>query len=153
MTALSVADIKMPPVTWHPWRALRAMTHVDIQWERMDGLLGTWDAVTSTITLHPDQRQDERRCTATHEAIHAEWGHEGGCDPKTELRVRKEAARRLIPIAALADALMFYGHDLHQVRLELWVDPETLRTRLDHLHPAERGYIRARMRARDEGAA
>lgn len=91
--------------------------------------------------------QAERRCTATHELIHAERG-DTTCDPS----VHQEAARRLIDIKALGEALAFYDGDLHQVADELWVDHETLAVRLNHLHPSERGYLRRRMSMREETA-
>lgn len=104
------------------------------------------------MTLDPRQLQVERRCTATHEAIHAERGHRG-CQPAAvERAVRTEAARRLVPIADLTGALVIYGDDLIQVADDCWVDLDTLTTRLEHLHPAERGYIERRIAAR-EGAA
>lgn len=118
----------------------------------MDGRLGEWCQDSRTMTLDPRQLQVERRCTAMHELIHAERGHHG-CQPaRVELSVRKEAARRLISIYDLVNAIIFNGHDLAQIADECWVDEDTLRTRLEHLHPAERAYIQGRIAAR-EGAA
>lgn len=104
------------------------------------------------MTLDPRQLQVERRVTATHEAIHAERGDRCAGDERVERIVRRETARRLVCIYALADALVFYGHDYVQVADECWVDLDTVQARFDHLHPAERGYIEKRLRARD-GAA
>lgn len=99
------------------------------------------------MTLDPRQLQAERRCTAMHELIHAERGHHG-CQPgPVEMSVHKEAARRLISIHALVDALVFYGEDWAAVAEECWVDEETLHTRREHLHPAERGYLLRRLAA------
>jgi len=141
-------------VHFHPWRAIRAKRDITVQWTRLDGRLGHWCARTRTITLDPRQSQAERRCTATHELIHAELEHHGCQDEATELAVHKEAARRLIPLHPLGEALAWgAGHDDEDVADELWVDVDTLRTRLAHLHPAERGYLRARMARRDEDAA
>ncbi len=97
--------------------------------------------------MDPDQNQAERRCTAAHEAIHAERG-----DTSCYSAVHREAARRLIDVRRLGEALAFYEGDLVQVAEELWVDLDTLRTRLDHLHPAERGYLQRRLSMREESA-
>lgn len=137
---------------WNPWRSIRQQRDITVRWEQMDDRLGEWCEDSRTITLDPRQVQAERRCTAMHELIHAERGHRD-CQPeRVELSVRKECARRLICVHRLAEALIFYGDDLAQVADELWTDQDTLRTRLEHLHPAERGYIIRRLAAR-EGAA
>lgn len=105
------------------------------------------------MTLDPRQLQAERRCTATHELIHAERGHRGCQPPAVELSVRSECARRLIGINALVDAVLFYGEqNLPALADELWVDVETVTIRLNHLHPAERGYLDRRIAARGDAA-
>lgn len=152
MTGLSEAAAVMPAV-WHPWRTLRHRPEITVRWERMPGRMGEWCQRTKTITLHPDQLQRERRTTATHETIHAERGHDGPCTGAVELSVKKEAARRLIGIYALAEAVLFYGQeDLPALAEELWTDEEHVAIRLQWLHPAERGYLEQRLAARD-GAA
>lgn len=134
-------------MTFHPWRALREQAGVSLRWERLPGALGWWCARTATITLHPDQGQAERRCTLTHELIHAERG-----DVDCDGQVHREAARRLIDVRALGEAIAFHGADLVHVADELWVDVDTLTTRLEHLHPAERGYLKARLERIEAGA-
>lgn len=147
--SLSVASAEMPRV-WSPWRTLRSRPDITVRWERMDGRLGSWCADTKTIRMHPGQGQAQRRVTATHEQIHYEWGHDG-CQPDAvELAVRKATARRLIHIRTLGDAVVFYGTtDLPGLADELWVDVETAQLRLEHLHPAERGYLERRIALRD----
>lgn len=141
------------PGVWHPWRALRERSEITVRWERMDGRLGSWCADTRTIRMHPGQGQAQRRVTATHEQIHAERGHRG-CQPDAvELSVKKTTARRLVSIYDLVDAVLFYGeHNVSALAEELWVDVETVQIRLEHLHPAEAGYLSQRLAARD-GAA
>lgn len=135
---------------WNPWRTIRARPDITVRWRRLDGRLGEWCERTRTMTLDPRQLQSERRVTATHEAIHAERGHDGCQTDSVELSVRKETARRCITIYALVDAILFYGEtDLPALANELWCDLDTVQTRKDHLHPAERGYIRQRLEARD----
>jgi hypothetical protein len=150
VTVLSDPSRTVPRV-WHPWRTIRSRSDITVRWRRLDGRLGEWCEDTHTMTLDPRQLQRERRCTATHEAIHAERGDRCG-DPKTEARVRRETARRLISIRALGDAYLFWGDDLASLAEELWVDEDVLRTRLDHLHPAERGYLQQRLAGRDGSA-
>lgn len=151
-SVLSDRDCRVVGV-WHPWRALRERSEITVRWERMDGRLGAWCADTNTIRMHPGQGQAQGRVTATHEQIHAERGHRG-CQPDAvEVSVRKATARRCITLYSLADAVLFYGtDDLAALADELWVDVETVHTRLTHLHPAERGYLERRLAARD-GAA
>lgn len=137
-------------MSWHPWRAIRHLD-VTVRWERRDGLLGSWDAVTRTMTFHPDQSQRQRRCTAAHELVHVERGDVGHCTPGLERRIEQEAARRLIPLPALADALLWCV-DESELAEDLWVDEATVRARLDSLTTAEQEYVEARLSAR-EGAA
>jgi hypothetical protein len=141
----------MPRMSWHPWRAIRHLDDVTVRWERRDGLLGSWDAATRTMTFHPDQSQRQRRCTAAHEVVHVERGDVGHCTPGLERRVEEEAARRLVSLAALADALLWCV-DEWELAEDLWVDQATVRARLDSLTAWEQAYVEDRMAAKDEGA-
>lgn len=149
MTAMSVTATKMPGMSspWHPWRALRQRTDVRQLWEHEPGLLGSWCERTREIRLHPDLSQAERRCTLTHELIHAERG-DTSCDES----VHREAARRLIKIGPLLSAVAFYGEDWPAVAEELWVDEDTLRIRLASAHPSERGALSRCLVLRAESA-
>jgi hypothetical protein len=69
-----------------------------------------------------------------------------------ERRVSDIACRRLIGIRDLGEALA-WAHDVDEAADELWVDVDTLRARLDHLHPAERAYLRRRLADPDETVA
>lgn len=138
---------------WHPWRALGRLSHVIVEWtdDLPPDVLGDTDGVTH-IRIATGQLQTERRCTITHELVHVEQGHIGCCDQRAEGQVRREAARRLITIAALSEAAVFHGDDLEGLADDLWVDLDTLLTRLNHLHPSERGYLRRRIERRELGA-
>lgn len=136
---------------YHPWRALRALTHVEVFWMELTGRrMGATDG-REVIVLAPDLTQAERRCTLTHELIHIESGHTGGCTPWDEAATAQQAARRLIPVEALAEALV-WSTNRAVLAEELWVDQATLANRLEHLHPSEVHYIRQRLAAREEGA-
>lgn len=144
---LSEAPATLPRV-FHPWRAIRNYgSSVTVEQVDEPGLLGSWCEDDRTMRYGSTLNQAERRCTAAHELIHIERG-DVECDP----RVHREAARRLITIEALVDAALFHGDDLEALAEALWVDEDTLMTRLSHLHPAERGYLRSRLAAKETSA-
>ncbi len=149
---MSDLNATMPAMSWHPWRLVRSLPHIDVRWERMAGLLGHWDQDEQAITLHPDQSQRQKRVTLTHEMIHAERGHRGECDEKVERQVARETARRLIPIHALVDAALAHEDDHHALCDALWVDLPTLQIRLASLHPSERGYLTRRLSMKEASA-
>lgn len=129
-------------MAFHPWRSLRALPHIDLMWQDSDTEMGHFDFECQQVVITAGMTQAERRCTLTHELIHAE---RGPCPPgdstREELAVHREAARRLIDIRKLGEALA-WASDQEQAAEELWVDVPTLQTRLDALHPAERAYLR-----------
>lgn len=90
--------------------------------------------------------QAERRSTLAHELVHLERGPAvRGYVEWDEREVSKEAARRLLPgIREVGEALA-WSLDLTEAADELWVDVGTLRVRLEHLHPAERAYLKRRL--------
>lgn len=93
----------------------------------------------------------EQRVTLWHELVHAERGDET-CLPKYEhTQVEREAARRAIVLEDLADALL-WSQDPAEVADQLKVTEDLLRVRLDHLHPAERGYLLRRVSMREHSA-
>src|SRR6478735_535230 len=83
-----------------------------------DGRMGLWDERTRTIWLDAGLSSAERRCTLVHELVHAERG-DVPCghpllDRRQERRVEREAARRLVALEALADAVR-WSRDEHEV--------------------------------------
>lgn len=139
------------PGVYHPWRALRALNdQVTVVWQNLDaGILGLTDG-EATIWMDPRQRQAKRRCTMAHELAHIELGHRGGCSVRDDAAADQLAARRLIPLECLADALAWTDAP-DEIADELWVDRATLEVRLAHLHPSERAYLSRRAATR-EGA-
>ena len=132
---------------WHPWRALRRRPEVTLLFgDPGPNAWGRTDYDTKTITLAPDLLQVERRCTLTHELVHLERGPAPvGGEEREERLVDATAARLLIPsVRALGEALA-WAHHPEEAADELWVDIPTLMTRLRHLHPAERAYLRRRL--------
>lgn len=133
---------------WNPWRAMRHLSHGTVRWGHLPaGVRGIAEHGGSVITLDPRQTQPERRCTLTHELIHLERGPVPSCPvaaAREELAVEAEAARRLIPLDALIDALL-WSYDEHELADELWVDLDMVRARLDNLTGEERAVIDERL--------
>lgn len=128
----------------HPWRALRALERFELRWAHLPiGKLGETDFDAETITLAHGLDQAERRSTIAHELEHIERGW-SPCTAREECAVDREAARKLIEVRALGEALA-WAVDEQEAADELWVDVHMLRARLRHLHPAERGYLRRRL--------
>jgi Zn-dependent peptidase ImmA (M78 family) len=106
-----------------------------------DGRMGLWDERTRTVWLDAGLSTAERRCTLIHELIHAERG-DVPCDHpalerRQERRVEREAARRLVSIDALIEAVR-WSRDPHEVAAALEVDLEILGARIEALTQAER---------------
>lgn len=136
---------------YHPWRVLRGLPHITLRWSaavtrgRVDG---------HTITLHPLLTQAERRSTLAHELVHLERGpappHHTA---REELLVEEIAARRLVNLDDLADAILWHDGNAHDGMAEdLWVDRGILIARIRSLDNEERAYIEAIV-ARREGTA
>lgn len=130
---------------YHPWRALRHLSDWTLVIADLgDRLLGHTCHTSRTITLNTGLLQTERRSTIAHELEHA---HRGPMPRHPVLALREEAvvdqgaARALVTLDALLEALR-WSRELHEIADELWVDAATVRTRLDHLHPAERAYLK-----------
>lgn len=132
----------------HPWRELRQRPEWTLLIAALPaGILGytCWD--TRTVALTRGMSQAQRRATLAHELEHVDSGP-AHPDPvltaRDELAADKAAARKLISIRDLGEA-MAWSTDLHEIADELWVDTATVRTRLQHLHPGERGYLERRL--------
>lgn len=70
---------------------------------------------------------------------------------RRERQADRVAARRLIPLEPLAEALL-WATDEYEVADELWVAVDTVRTRLDDLGSSEVAYIEDRLWAGERGA-
>jgi hypothetical protein len=138
---------------YHPWRVLRAMKHVEVEWTDSlpaDRLADTDGLANVRMAKH--QLQVQSRVSITHEIIHMERGDTCGSSDAIEAAVRRETARRLIRLGDLVDAVLFHGEDCTGLADELWVDDETLLTRLQYLHPSERGYLLRRTSMKEHTA-
>lgn len=129
----------------HPWRRLRELAEWTLEWAHLPGdVVGLTDWTRHTITLDRGLLQAERRSVLAHELEHVAR-EVAPLDPvlraREESAVDQAAARRLIPLDRLADALA-WSHCHDEAADELWVSPELLRVRLAHLHPAELAVLR-----------
>lgn len=136
---------------WHPWRTLRTLTHIDLFWTKAlpVGVRGATDG--RRIWMDDRQLQAERRSTLAHELAHIELGHTGGCAGAEEAQARRLAARWLIDMDRLLDALA-WSEELEEVAEELWVDLDTLYARLDGLTADERARVVALAERVERGA-
>lgn len=62
-----------------------------------------------------------------------------------EKRADAVAARLLVDIYDLADAMVIHARHASAVAVELRVSLDVVHTRVLHLHPAERAYLKRRM--------
>lgn len=140
---------------YHPWRALGQLAHISVRWSRddheLDGALGWFYVDRDEILLDARQTQAERRSTLAHELVHVERGDEpcGSLvlDARQEHVVSKEAARRLLPDIRVIGEVLAWAHTLEEAADDprIWTDLDTLVVRLEHLHPAERAYLKQRL--------
>lgn len=110
------------------------------------GYTSTTDHEAGTVTLATGMDQAQRRSTIEHERQHVLRGPvPTWLEAREEREVDKAAARTLLPdIEAVGEALA-WAQCLAEAADELWVDEDTLRARLEHLHPAELHYLRRRL--------
>lgn len=112
-----------------------------------DGVAGLTCWRSRTITLATGLLQAQRRSTIAHEVEHAlrgptlrgEWWQ-----AREEAAVEQAAARKLIGLDALADALA-WSLSLEEAAAELWVDVGLLRARLAGLSAGERAWLEGRL--------
>jgi hypothetical protein len=134
----------MPAHRYHPWRILRGLPHITVRWS---GAVARGRVDGHTITLHPLLTQAERRVTLAHELVHLERGpapdHLG---PREERLVEEIAARRLVELEDLADAVLWHDGAAHDgMADELWIDRAMLLARIRSLTDVERAYIESRV--------
>jgi hypothetical protein len=145
------------PFVWDPWTMLRSLPHVTYgkTAELPAGERGRYYLEHDVILLADDLSQVERRVSMTHELVHRRRGHSQCATPdlerKQERACDQETARLLVPLEQLADA-MLWGCCIAEWADELWVDEPTLQTRLDHLHPSERGFLQRRIAMKESTA-
>lgn len=134
-----------------------AMRYPDWVWRRRD-LRGIPEVLCRRrqviLTDRPLDRI-ESRCTLAHAVAHLDLQHlsvfDGVVEAREELAADKLAARRLLRVDDMADALMEDRPTEDTARL-LRVTLDVLRTRDRFMHPAERGYLARRLSMREQSA-
>lgn len=122
-----------------------------IDWQVMP-VRGWCDWESLRIVLHPGLTSSELRCVLAHEIVHAERGpFPEWARAREERIVDAEAARRLINLDDLADALAWAAHPGEVAEL-LDVDHHALRARIEGLTQQERAELLGRVVHRLEGA-
>ena len=134
---------------FHPWHELRDLWP---DWQVRfavlpEGIRGCTIVETQTIWLDKRLNQAERRSCLTHELGHATAGHLES-DDWDEAQIDQAAARQLISLETLLHVLP-WASNVGEAAEEMFVDVDTLWTRLDHLHPSETQAIRRAFAARD----
>lgn len=123
------------------WGALEHLPGWQVDWAQQPPRRGLTSFRRRTITLDASLTRRDQRCVLAHELTHAERGPFPRWQRAREERlVAGLAARRLIPIMALGEALA-WSLDADTIADELDVDVPTLHARLVSLHPAERAYL------------
>lgn len=124
-----------------PWGILDHLPGWRVDWAWGQRHRGLTCFVSRTITLDARLGRRDERCVLSHELVHAERGpFPRWLRPREERLVSSIAARRLIPLDRLGEALA-WSLDAHVVADELDVDLPTLHARLATLRPTERAYL------------
>lgn len=138
--------------TYSPWEELASLPHIELRREPIGwGRLGEYIHHLSIIRLEPSMPRRQARAVLCHELRHAEFEDVTTSCGKTnrwqEARADAAAARLLIDVHDLADALLIYEHNLQAVAVALRVSVDCVETRLHRLHPSERHLITRRLEA------
>lgn len=139
-------------MSYSPWKHLRRLAHINLRWtddeHELDGAYAWYYVERDEILMDSRMTQREKRCVLGHELAHAIGRDRPSgvdvLDAIQELRADRWAARRLIDVRPLAEALA-WSEDLDEVAEELWVTRDLLDTRLAHLHPSERAFLIKRL--------
>jgi Zn-dependent peptidase ImmA (M78 family) len=126
---------------YDPLQDLSSLPDVRLRWQRLHGRLGEYRHLTREIVLDPRLERRAQRCTLAHELQHAHRGDlpcvDAVLQKRQEMLVERAAARRLIPLTDLAEALC-WARDRHEAAEALDVDRAMLECRLSSLTDAER---------------
>lgn len=130
-----------------PWQVLADLPDVVVGWQHLPSGAGWWVPEERVILLDKRLTRVEARCTLAHELIHVLDGHEACHDPRGDRRQERDAddaaARWLIDVRALSDAVLWSRHP-SELAFELNVDLRTLKVRLDTLTEEERLILNGR---------
>ncbi|HXH77279.1 ImmA/IrrE family metallo-endopeptidase [Nocardioides sp.] len=135
--------------TYSPWGELALRADLSLEWGHLVGRMGEYLHHERTIRLDARMPRRQARAVLAHELQHAAAGDEvTHCDRtnlRQEQRADRLAARLLIDVRDLGDAMMLHARHHSATAVELRVSDRLLAVRLDDLHPSERGYLRGRL--------
>jgi Zn-dependent peptidase ImmA (M78 family) len=135
--------------TYSPWGELAARPHLELEWSDLGARLGEYVHAEQLIRLNPRLRRHQARSILCHELRHADAAdHLTACDRtnlRQEQRADREAARLLVDVRDLGDAIAISGEHHGALASALRVSQHIVRTRLAHLHPSELHYLRRRL--------
>jgi Zn-dependent peptidase ImmA (M78 family) len=135
--------------TYSPWGELAAKPHLDFAWADLGAKLGEYVHADRLIRLNSRLRRHQARSVLCHELRHAEVGdHLTACERvnlRQEQRADREAARLLVDVRDLGEAIAEHGEHHGALAHALRVSVHVVRTRLAHLHPSELHYLRRRL--------
>lgn len=139
---------------YSPWGELTSLPQIELRRESpRAGRLGEYVKHGGRhggglIRLEPSMPRRQARSVLCHELRHHEFGDVGSECGKTiarqEARADATAARLLVNIYDLADAMVIHARHPSAVAVELRVSLDVVWTRIDRLHPAERAYLKRR---------
>lgn len=136
--------------TYSPWAELASLPHLILKREPPAlGRLGEYVHDRHLIRLHPEMPRRQARSVLCHELRHHEFGDIGtSCGKTTAMQERRadaNAARLLVDVYDLADAMVIHARHASACAVELRVSLDVVQTRVRLLHPAERAYIKRRL--------
>jgi Zn-dependent peptidase ImmA (M78 family) len=135
--------------TYSPWGELALVPDLTLEWRVLRGRLGEYVHHTRTIRLDPRLPRRQQRAVLCHELRHAEVNDVatvcGRANLRQEQRADRLAARLLIDVRDLGEALALHEEHVSAAAVELRVSDALLRVRLDGLHPSERHFLRRRL--------
>jgi hypothetical protein len=131
-------------VGWSPWVAVAAHPELDVLFIPGLPVRGLYAPELHAIAIRAGLSRRMRRSILAEELAHYELGHRPTPDcrevARMELRAQRRAARQLISLEDLADALSDGAWEEAAVRLD--VDVAVLHTRIAGLTAAEEGRLR-----------
>ena len=133
--------------TYSPWEELASLPHIELRRESPgEGRLGEYIHHLSLIRIDPRMPRRQARSVLCHELRHVQFEDVvTACEftnQRQEARADSNAARLLIDIRDLGEALHQHGENRPAVAVELRVSQAILDVRLSRLHPSETHLLR-----------
>lgn len=132
---------------YSPWEELASLPHIELRRERIGwDRLGEYVHHLSLIRLDPRMCRRQARSVLCHELRHVEFEDVhtscGRLNRRQETRADAAAARLLVDVRDLADAMRVHEQFVPAVAVELRVSIDIVKVRLERLHPSERHLLR-----------